>query len=203
MNEGIINPISGVQHVLYVRVNHNRGFKVCDDCSNLAADVKAARTKEEKEACIRLLKAHHDEVEGDRTEVARVARLCKIDKRHVGFMIDGLDKQKCGVPTTEAQTKGLAQNWAIKQKLTGVQFFRDDDLLLYRSLPDVPLGGNLTLTIIADLFKRGRFTHATDIYINWDGAADNVCYHAFYGLAHLLRCAVPVKQDGLSVGFTS
>ena len=78
----------------------------------------------------------------------------------------------------------------IKQKLTGVQLFKDDGLLLFRTLPDVKTGGNLTLTIIAYMLQHYvRDSNTTDMYINFDGASDNICYAVMYGLAHFLHCA--------------
>jgi len=101
-----------------------------------------------------------------------------------------MDKNKCGLPTTESQAKCLGKIHRIKSKITGVQLFKDDALVFFRSLPDVPTGGNLTLTIIAHMFHREDVRQATDVYIHVDGASDNICYHVMYGLAHLLRCAV-------------
>ena len=45
------------------------------------------------------------------------------------------------------------------------------------------------MTIIAEIFKLKRVRQATDLYINFDGATDNICYKVFYGIAWLLRCA--------------
>ena len=39
------------------------------------------------------------------------------------------------------------------------------------------------------MFKRPSVRRATDLYINFDGASDNICYHVFYGLAWMLLCA--------------
>ena len=100
-----------------------------------------------------------------------------------------MDKNKCGLPTTESQAKCLAKMQRIKSKLTGVQLFKDDSLVFFRTLPDVPTGGNLTLTIVAHLFGREDVRNATDVYINVDGASDNICYHFVYGMAFLLRCS--------------
>jgi len=129
------------------------------------------------------------QVKDDRKELARIVRLCKTNPRHVGWMQDAMDKNKCGLPTTGSQAKCLGKMERIKSKLTGVQLFKDDSLLFFRTLPDVPTGGNLTLTIIAHMFGREDVRNATDVYINVDGASDNICYHLLYGLAHLLRCA--------------
>ncbi len=65
----------------------------------------------------------------------------------------------------------------------------DDSIQLFNALPDVPTGGNLTMTIITELFKTKRIQRATDVYINFDGASDNICYHVFYGLSFLLYSA--------------
>lgn len=130
------------------------------------------------------------QIKADREELARIARLCKVDHRHVGWMQDAMDKNKLGLPTTVSQAKCLGKMHRIKSKLTGCQLFKDNKLVLFRTLPDVPTGGNLTTTIVAHMFNREDVQQATDVYINVDGASDNICYHFIYGLAHLLRCAV-------------
>ena len=50
------------------------------------------------------------------------------------------------------------------------------------------------MTIITEIFNKTEcIKKATDVYINFDGASDNICYHVFYGLAFLLKCA---RQSG-------
>ena len=138
----------------------------------------------------RRLDAHYDVINSDREELARVARKCVVDDAHFGFFIDAVDSQKFGIPTTASQAKCLSHMRRIKQKLTGVQLFKDDGLLLFRSLPDVKTGGNLTLTIIGHMMQHYiRDTKTADMYINFDGASDNMCYTVVYGLAHYLYCA--------------
>ena len=192
MNSGVIDPETGQYYNTHVRKNRARGFARCDHCVELNAKISASLTRIESEAYLNQLRAHHAEVKNDRFELARIARLCKIDPRHVGFMIDAVDKNKFGLPTTERQSKSLLAKLTkrrIIQKITGVQWFHDDSIHLFKSLPDVPTGGNLTLTILTELFKTPRVQSATDLYINFDGASDNVCYHVIYGVAHLLRSA--------------
>ena len=101
-------------------------------------------------------------------------------------MIDAVDKQKFQIPTTERDSKSLHKLKRLIQKITGVQWFHDDAVHLYNSLPDVPTGGNLTLTILLEIFKTPQVKRATDVYVNFDGASDNICYHVFYGLAYFL-----------------
>ena len=68
--------------------------------------------------------------------------------------------------------------------------FHNDKLLLFRTLPDVKTGGNLTLTIIGHLLQHYvRNTNITDLYVNFDGVSENICYTVLYGLAHYLHCA--------------
>ena len=123
MKEGVTDPEKEVHYDTYKRTNSAIGFSKCDDCDNLAKDIATARTPEERECFQRELEAHHKSVKEDRKELARVARLCKVDKRHVGFMIDAVDKQKFQVPTTESDSKSLKKLKRIIQKITGVEWF--------------------------------------------------------------------------------
>ena len=43
----------------------------------------------------------------------------------------------------------------------------------------------MTIIIIADLFNKRMFDKAEEIYINWDGSADNVNYTCLFGFVHL------------------
>ena len=47
----------------------------------------------------------------------------------------------------------------------------------------------MTMTIIADLFNKRMFDKAEEIFINWDGSADNVNYTCLFGFVHILLCA--------------
>ena len=123
MKDGVTDPKKGVHYDTYVRKNSAIGFSKCDDCDNLAKDIAQARTPEERECFERQLAAHHQQVKEDRMELARIARLCKLDKRHVGFMIDAVDKQKFQIPTTASASKSLKKLKRIIQKITGVEWF--------------------------------------------------------------------------------
>jgi len=138
----------------------------------------------------RRLQKHIKEVYADREELARIQRLCMVDPHHAGFFLDAADSQKCSIPTTKSTAKMMSQLWRIKQKLTCVQMFdTSQTLFMFRTLPNVPTGGNLTCTILMEMFKTGLFDNATDLYINVDGAGDNICYTLVYSLIHFLLCA--------------
>ena len=219
LNKGVTDPGTGTHYVAEVREGRAKGFPKCDECSRLEGAIAQAQTHEDMDALLDELRMHHESVKEDRIEFARISRLCKTDPRHVGFMIDAVDKKKFQLPTTERDSKSLQKLKRLIHKITGVLFFHDDSLLLFTallillilqitgvqflhddsvhlftSLPDVPTGGNLTMTIITELFNKTEcIKKATDVYINFDGASDNICYHVFYGLAFLLKCA---RQSG-------
>ena len=70
-------------------------------------------------------------------------------KTIVGFSIDAADYGKFQTPTTKSTAKLLGGMHRIKNKLTGCEFFSEDrKLFLFRSLPDLTTGANLTLTIL-------------------------------------------------------
>ena len=189
LDTGVMNPTSGKHHDCKVRKTRARGFAKCDKCENLNSKIADAETNQEMEIHLDALREHHESVKQDRIEVARIARLCKSDPRHVGFMIDAVDKNKFQISTTEQNSKSLHKVKRMKQKITGVQWFHDDSVQLFQSLPNVPTGGNLTMTIMIEIFKNPRVQRATDLYVNFDGASDNICYHVFNGLAYLLYSA--------------
>lgn len=122
MRNGVVDPKTGIHYETYVKKKTAVGFSMCDDCENLAKQIAQARTPEEKECYERKLAQHHQVVYEDRMELARIARLCKIDERHVGFMIDAVDKQKFQIPTTASDAKCLRRLNRMIQKITGVQW---------------------------------------------------------------------------------
>lgn len=60
---------------------------------------------------------------------------------------------------------------------------------LFRTLPWIKSGANLTLTTLCYLLFYGIFDNTHKLYIQWDGASDNVNTTNFYFLAWLLMVA--------------
>ena len=48
--------------------------------------------------------------------------------------------------------------------------------LLYRRLPVVKKGANLTLTILTDMIANGHLKDKKRLCLQWDGASENVAY---------------------------
>ena len=70
----------------------------------------------------------------------------------------------------------------IQQKITGV-VVHNIGYYLFRTMPWIRSGANLTLTILFSLFSLGLFDSTRTLYIQWDGAKDNVNVTNFYVLA--------------------
>ena len=45
---------------------------------------------------------------------------------------------------------------------------------LYRRFPYVQKGANLTLTIVVDMIRRGYLKNKSELFVQWDGASENV-----------------------------
>ena len=96
----------------------------------------------------------------------------------------------------------------IQQKLTGV-VVHGLGYYLFRTLPWIKSGANLTLTILCYMFSLGVFDHTSKLYIQWDGASDNVNVTNFYFLTWLLMVSgslglplVTIVVSRLCVGHT-
>ena len=134
-------------------------------------------------------KKHLKAVKLDRQELNRIRVLCN-GRTIVGLSIDAADRNKFFTPSVKCRAHILAGMYTIKNKITGVEFFSGDrKLLIFRSLPHLTTGANLTLTILVRCFNLGYFDEAEQVYINWDGSHDNVNYTCVYSLIHILLCA--------------
>ena len=57
---------------------------------------------------------------------------------------------------------------------------------MFRTLPDVATGGNLSATLLFNLMSLPQFKGVEDLHINIDGSGDNVNYTLMYAISHLL-----------------
>ena len=146
---GVTDPETGVHFAVELRKARARGFASCNLCEYYKHKIAGSQNPTKKAAYQRKLQKHISDVRDDREELARVIRLCITNPKHAGFYIDAADSCKFGIPTTEAKGKNMSELWRIRQKLTCVQEFDlQKSLHFFRTLPDVPTGGNLTATIL-------------------------------------------------------
>ena len=189
--EGVTDHETSCQYEVNIRKNRAKGFKTCNKCSYLKTKIAGTSSTTKRAAHERELQKHIDNINDDRETLARIQRLCITSKQHCGFYIDAADSAKFGIPTTQSTAKILSQLWRIRQKLTCVQQFDEaKSLHIFRTLPNVPTGGNMTATILMRMLKTGAFRDCKDLWINVDGAGDNICYTLYYYvISHILLCA--------------
>ena len=80
---------------------------------------------------------------------------------------------------------------------------------LFRTMPWIKSGANLTLTVLCYLLSCGTFDHTNKLYIQWDGSRENVNVTNFYFLTWLLMvsgslglCLNSIVVSRLEVGHT-
>ena len=183
------DPVSDVIYAVKMRRRAKAGFKRCDECCALQFQVYSATGQVEKLEARDNYDKHLQSIKLDREGLNRIRALCN-GRTIVGFSIDAADRNKFFTPSVKCRAHLLSGMYTIKNKITGVEFFSGHrKLLLFRSLPHLSTGANLTLTIIARAFNLGYFDEAKEVYINWDGSHDNVNYTCVYSLIHFLLCA--------------
>ena len=197
LQNGVTDPETSTSYKVVILQSRAKGFAMCNDCKYFQMRMRATRDWTKRAEYQRRLRSHLDLVRDDREELARIMRLCITNPRHVGFFLDAANSAKFQVPTTQSTAKLMSQLWRIRQKLTCVQMFDlKKTLYIFRTLPNVPTGGNLTCTILTYMFNTlasCEFQQATDLHINIDGAGDNVCYTLQYFIVHVLICAYENK----------
>ena len=190
VREGVTDPETSMQYQVQVKKKTAKGFKMCSKCSYLRQKIGGTSNKTKRAFYERELRKHAEHINDDRETLARIVRMCTISKHHCGFYLDAADSAKFAIPTTESTAKILEKLWRIRQKLTAVQMFDEaKSLHFFRSLPQVPTGGNLTGTILTYIFANVDFHQCSDLWINVDGAGDNICYTLQYYFAYVLMCA--------------
>ena len=170
LHDGVDDPETSVHYQVKVRKSRAKGFAKCNRCEYLKCKMRGTSSRTKRAAFYRLLKKHIGHINNDREELARIQRLCIVAAVHCGFYIDAADSAKFQVPTTCTTGKMMSKLWRIRQKLTCVQLFNmQKTLYIFRTLPNVKSGGNLTATIIARMLNTRMFDRCTDLHINLDG----------------------------------
>ena len=187
---GVTDPQTAKTFTVAIRCKTAKGFDKCNTCEYYASKIAGASNASKKATWQRRRAMHVQEVLDDREELARIKRLCMTDPKHTGFYFDAADSCKYGVPTTAHTGKSMCKLWCIRQKLTCIQLFElAKRVAIFRTLPDVPTGGNLTATIFTRLLLLPEFKDVEHIHVNVDGSGDNINYSLIYAIVHILLCA--------------
>ena len=189
------DPETSSTYSVRIRTNRSKGFATCSTCSYYKLQLLGCAHVSKRTIYQRKLTLHLEDISDDRETLARISRICIVLINHFGFYIDAADSCKFPLPTTRSTAKTLEKLWRIRQKLTCVQMWDHiKSLYIFRTLPNVPTGGNLTCTIIVHLINLLADTadfrnKCTDLWFCVDGAGDNVCYTVYYAVVHILLCA--------------
>ena len=82
-------------------------------------------------------------------------------------------KHHCPLLSCPGRNVGLSRR--IVQQFIGV-LDHSVGYMLYRRLPVVKKGANVTCTILADMIANGHLKNKKRLLIQWDGASENVAY---------------------------
>ena len=144
----VVDPDTGDLYSIMMRKRRALGFKKCNKCSELEFAVMMAKTKSARQEARNNLHAHLRKIRRNRNGLQQ-ARMESNGVTVVGLSIDGADVGKYPTPTTKSPAKVLSKMKRIKNKITGVEFFSGArPLMLFRTLPNITTGANLTLTIL-------------------------------------------------------
>lgn len=98
---------------------------------------------------------------------------CELNKHVASIAIDAADQAKHQCPKPTFQCRATSQLKKIIQQFVGV-LDHSIGYSVFRRLPYVPKGANLTLTLLIELIRRGHLSHKSELFLQWDGASENV-----------------------------
>jgi hypothetical protein len=174
MKGTIVDPDSHEVFKIRRRKRHAVGFTKCNVCAQLEFAILMAKTQLKRATANQKMENHRVKVKADRATLQAYRTVCDgIFK--VGVSMDAMDSNKCPCPTHKSKAKQLAGLKVIKNKITGVEMLGGTRRLwLFRTLPNITTGANLTLTILLRMFSLGVLDRAKEFVVNWDGASDNI-----------------------------
>ena len=97
----------------------------------------------------------------------------QLNESVLSLAIDAADQAKHHCPSNSFTCRATSEIKKIIQQFIGV-LNHGDGYGIFRRLPYVPKGANLTLTILIQLIRKRQFAGKTHVFIQWDGASENV-----------------------------
>ena len=87
--------------------------------------------------------------------------------------MDAADQAKHRCPVHSFTSRATSKVKKIIQQFVGV-LDHSEGYSLFRRLPYVQKGANLTLTLLIELIRQGHLSKKSEMFIQWDGASENV-----------------------------
>ena len=156
-----------------IKIRPPRSGFTCDICQKLFSLRRNSSTQSEKNDITHQLRQHLQQAREARDSYADHILLSELNACIASIAIDAADQAKHHCPKHSFQCRSLSRVQKIVQQFIGVLDHRLG-YGLYRRLPYVQKGANLTLTIILDLIRRGFMRDKSKVYLQWDGASENV-----------------------------
>ena len=185
------------QHHFKLKINtiaDRAGMRICRYCSQFFERLVKAKTVADRQL-VRAQIARHKKF----NEEAREAYAQNIYEGIsngwcMSVAIDAMDQAKSRIPVTATHSAGGIMH-KIQLKLTGVLIHGDEKpWSIYVTFPWTRTGANITCTIFADMFAKGKFDNKRDVMIQVDGASDNICKTNVYFFCAVLLIAQEQKQ---------
>ena len=189
--------VGGKTFELKPRTVRARGFKKCTVCENIDEKIRAAsryqkgmsrEAQREKRRLLRLEKdAHLQRVRACRAEYAK-HKYDAITKPDVASVaIDAAAQAGHRIPVTASESPVFAGMEKLQLKITGMLSHGEERG--YRAVvtpPWLKTGANMTCTILMQLVRLGGLKGKRRLYLQVDGASDNVAYTVMYFAAWLM-----------------
>lgn len=97
----------------------------------------------------------------------------QLNESILSLAIDAADQAKHHCPSNDFTCRATQKIKKIIQQFIGV-LNHGEGYGIFRRLPYVQKGANLTLTILIELIRSRQLAGKSHVYIQWDGASENV-----------------------------
>ena len=186
----LVDPDTGILCAVEKKKIYAAGHKTCDICEELALAIRQAKSKAEKADARANDNEHRDAMRADQQTVNRLMDRCIGSDTDFGCTLDCPDFNKFPTPSVRSKAPIMSDIMKIKNKITAVVMWNKPKTVhLYRCLPDIRTGANLTLTVLMRLLDQGHLDKCVNFYLYYDGASDNINYTFIKACCHILVCA--------------
>ena len=189
MEQGIV--IDGSHYELRERTVRARGFKKCEICTTLQdkyRDVMSKRgSQAQKDAIRQKYMLHLKEVRECRDIYAFTKYLSSKDPELLSAALDAAAQHGHRLPILKSENPKFRAMEKLQMKITG--FLAHGEEKGYYAVvtpPWVKHGASLTCTVLMQLVAWGVLKGKKRLYLQIDGASDNVAYTALYFAVWLL-----------------
>ena len=186
---------TGAHYVLKERTVRARGFKKCSVCENLEEKMRKAK-REGSSPATRLaireeIEAHLKHIRACRTKYADQNMEAITDPSVASAAMDAAAQRGHRLPMLATEHSKLTGMKKLQLKITGVLMHRQGKKVYYAYVtpPWLKTGANMSCSILMALIESGALRGKKRLYLQINGASDNVAYTVLYFSAWLLLMA--------------